>query len=573
MNTLGIPLQFNLLLFSFCVPGIGFWQTVLDDFEAASPARAGTPVSLISAKGRLLPYNDRGDRLPDFSQVGYRGGDEDVYPAWRDLPELRVDAEGADHADRIQAAIDRAATLPLNQDGYRALVLLSGDAFHLDQTVRMHSSGIVLAGLARDGGIPRLVFEPREQATAILIEGTGEPEMDMTRATALTVDYLPSGSPVLPVADAKEFQPGDQIIVRHAFNQKWIEALGMDRIPSKWVTGDDGVRRDATVQWTPQAYIYAFRRRVERIDENNLVLDIPLPMPLDAEFGQTTIAPCTYAGEISHVGVRDLEIVSVFDPAIRAPYPHDQEKFHHSDEQHGAWAIQVDKATGGWIHNITARHFVMGAVHLSWNSSRFTVSGCRCLQPVSRITGGRRYSFFISGQLNLVKNCSAAEGRHDFVLNRNVPGPNVFFNCHSKGAHSGSEPHHRMAFGALYDNVEVTGPAAYIGVFNRGDSGTGHGWAGAQIVLWNASSPLLIAQSPPIYQNFIFGVGSPVDLADPATVRYIQDRLTYINSQSGKAFTFDGQTPVIGDGHIESRQGAVSPPSLYQFQRAQRPPS
>ncbi len=534
-------------------------------------AESSPRVSLLSGTGELLPYSDRGDRLPDFSQVGYRAGDADYYPHWRELPEIRVYAEGEGDASRIQAAIDQAASLPLNEDGYRALVLLAGAEFRLEETVHLHSSGIVLAGLIEEGRLPRLVLEPIEGATAVWVQGDGLPEMDLTRATTLTVDYLPSGTSVLPVADASAFQPGDRIIVEHAFNARWVSALGMDRIPPRWRTDADGTRRDGTVQWDPATFVYPYRRIVEVVEENQLILDIPLPKPLIAEFGETTIAPYTYPGQIRNVGVRDLEIVSVFDRSVRSTLPRDESSFYFSDENHGAWGIQVSRAKQGWIHNITVRHFVRGAVHLTRHAARFTVSGCRSLEPVGRLTGGRRYSFYISGQLHLVKDCYSEEGRHDFVLNSRVAGPNVFLNSRAVNAFSSSEPHHRMAFGLLFDNIEVTGPIASIGVFNRGNSGTGHGWAGAQVVLWNTSSPVLIAQSPPLYENFLFGVGRPIDMTTEANREIIDSRLIFINRQSGRNFAFDGETPVLGDGHIESRHGPVTPPSLYAFQRARHP--
>jgi hypothetical protein len=84
-----------------------------------------------------------------------------------------------------------------------------------------------------------------------------------------------------------------------------------------------------------------------------------------------------------------------------------------------------------------------------------TVEDSTCLDPVSRISGSRRYPFTISGQLRLVQRCFARNGRHDFAQGSLSPGPNVFLDCASEKSHSDTGPHHRWAAGPLYDNVRV----------------------------------------------------------------------------------------------------------------------
>ncbi|MEM7314218.1 MAG: hypothetical protein AAF497_13805, partial [Planctomycetota bacterium] len=48
-----------------------------------------------------------------------------------------------------------------------------------------------------------------------------------------------------------------------------------------------------------------------------------------------------------------------------------------------------------------------------------------------------------------------------------------------------------------------------INIRNRGNFGTGHGWAGANMVVWNSSADSYIVQNPPTAQNWLVGsVGS-----------------------------------------------------------------
>ena len=64
-------------------------------------------------------------------------------------------------------------------------------------------------------------------------------------------------------------------------------------------------------------------------------------------------------------------------------------------------------------------------------------------------------------------------------------------------------PHHRWSVATLFDNVVVNGNA--INVQDRQDSGTGHGWAGAQKVLWNCEAESFVIQRPPTAQNYAIG--------------------------------------------------------------------
>jgi hypothetical protein len=55
----------------------------------------------------------------------------------------------------------------------------------------------------------------------------------------------------------------------------------------------------------------------------------------------------------------------------------------------------------------------------------------------------------------------------------------------------------------LFDNVAVSGNA--INVQNRWTSGTGHGWAGANVVVWNSQANSFIMQAPPTAKGWLVG--------------------------------------------------------------------
>ena len=65
--------------------------------------------------------DDQGNRIPDFSNCGYAGGDRAIpSPPVR----LIVGPSDGDDGARIQAGIDFVAQLPIDRSGFRGTVLL-----------------------------------------------------------------------------------------------------------------------------------------------------------------------------------------------------------------------------------------------------------------------------------------------------------------------------------------------------------------------------------------------------------------------------------------------------------------
>jgi len=204
----------------------------------------------------------------------------------------------------------------------------------------------------------------------------------------------------------------------------------------------------------------------------------------------------------------------------------------HNDEAHAWDAIRIAALADGWVRNVTAVHFGYSCVNILSSGIRITVQDSACLDPISRITGGRRYSFALDGQLCLVQRCYTRGGRHDYVMHSRARGPNVFLDCVADQTHSDSGPHHRWATGTLYDNIAC----GALNVQWRGRSGTGHGWAGANMVFWNCRTRSIDCQKPPTANNYNIGCTGSVG----------------------------------GNGYIASRGVPVKPRSLYFAQLAER---
>src|SRR5581483_968638 len=192
-----------------------------------------------------------------------------------------------------------------------------------------------------------------------------------------------------------------------------------------------------------------------------------------------------------------------FNPAVKeklgaAPYD--------ADENHAKDAIAFDNCKNCWARKIVATHFVNGVAKMERNSKWVTVEDSQALEPVSIITGGRRYPFNFMGQLSLVQRCFSDQERHAFVINgTHLFGPDVFLNCKSEHDHADSGPHQRWSTGTLFDNV-----SGVMHTQDRQDMGSGHGWAGANDVYWNCTGSITI-QQPPTAQNFAIGFVGKVD--------------------------------------------------------------
>src|SRR5206468_2288738 len=137
-----------------------------------------------------------------------------------------------------------------------------------------------------------------------------------------------------------------------------------------------------------------------------------------------------------------------------------------TDENHSWTFISIVNAQNVWVRNITAEHFASNAVAINDNTKWITVQDCSCLDPISQITGSRRYSFAI----------------------------------------------------------------------NRGNAGSGHGWAGANQVAWNCTATSMMIENPPTARNYAIGC----------------------------------ITKPQGDGVFESVNQTVTPRSLYLAQLADR---
>lgn len=410
--------------------------------------------------------DERGNIIPDFSRVGYHEQDKPI----PDMPVVKVvqAPKDGDAGTVIQNAIDEVSALMPDANGFRGAILLKKGTYNVSGKLFIKNSGIVLRGEGDDQNGTRIIAAGKGQRTLLNIEGDGNIKPTGEKIK-ITDDFVPTGAKSFHLASTASLKVGQRIILYRPSPQNWIHDLKMDQIQE----------RQGTKQWQPGEYDLHYERIVTGIKGNQIEIDNPVVMQLDAKYGGGAIYPYTFEGRIKEVGVENIRFESAYAS--------------DTDEDHGWIAVGLSKIENGWVRNVTSRYFGYACVSTEDGARNITVTDCKCLDAKSVITGGRRYSFNNTGQLNLFMNCHAEEGRHDYVTGARVCGPNVFYNCKAKNEHADIGPHHRWASGTLYDNIVTDGE---INVQDRQYMGSGHGWSGVTQVLWNCTAKAATVQKP-----------------------------------------------------------------------------
>ncbi|NMB50903.1 MAG: hypothetical protein GX999_01080, partial [Bacteroidales bacterium] len=380
--------------------------------------------------GKLVYVADSlGNKIPDFSNAGYKGGGlpipyvpnkETIWP----VP--------GDNSDNIQAAIDKVSALPPDAFGFRGAVLLKAGTYELEKPISIKVSGVVLRGEGMSeigtiliGKIPK---DRQAYGRGGLINVSGPTAIAPLEDTKqlITDNYVPVGACSFNVASAKAFKAGDKILVRRVGNQDWIKEIGEDSIAA------------GRNKWRP--FTITYDRVITEVKGNTIVIDAPIFTAVEARWGGGDIVK--YVDErIEQVGVENLRGISEYNPSVRQmTYGNmDRDKLnpkfqykgeeYFSDENHVSNFIVISNAKNVWIRNISALHFATSVIQSNAGSKWITVQDCESWEPVSQRWGGRRFIYQMNGQLCLVQRCFSQKGRHSFVLQGPEASGNVFFDC------------------------------------------------------------------------------------------------------------------------------------------------
>jgi hypothetical protein len=476
--------------------------------------------------GRLVyAHTEKGDHIPDFSYAGYEGGGV-ALPA---VPAKRTVApSGSDDTTAIQAAIDAVSALPL-VGGFRGAVELAPGTFRCEQTLTISASGVVLrgAGLGDHGTTIVMTGTPH-----LALHIAGQIARKYTGPTIpITDPYVPVGSSVLHVADASRFHPGDTIRIRKPVTPAWVHFMGMDDLerPGReehWVGGGrlDTLRRIAAVD-------------MNAAGGNTLTLEVPLMDSYDSQFfegSQAEVHKVELPGRIDHVGLEYLRIV--------AP----KRSIAFGDPSFDG--LVIDDTADSWVRSVAWEETTQG-VRVNNGSARITFLECDVTQRVPVTSHAKPTEFACNGTQILFDRCTGSGDRTlYFATEAREQGPVVVLHCRFRG-NGAVAPHQRWSTGLLVDNCEV--PGGSIEMMNRGEMGSGHGWAIGWAVVWNSSAHVLAMNTPP--GSMIWSIGNRGAETNPPFPSFDERHSTR-----------------LAPATIESSGKPVQPQSLYLAQLRER---
>ena len=432
-------------------------------------AQTSSLVSMGSNGNLIYTPDSRGNVIPDFSAVGFMNGEA---PTPTIGVVLTVNPIAGDNLANVQNAINQVAAMPVNASGYRGTILFTAGTYNISNTITISASGLVLRGEGFNGTGTNFIATKTAQHTLFNFLGTSGTSYisNSTTRKAITDPYVAIGKKQITVASGHIFARGDKVFVHRIPNDAWINLLGMNLLSNI---------DPLAVNWTASAYDMDSERKIDNINGNVITLDAPIMDIIDPVYSTGELVKFT-DNRINNCGIENMRISSTYASA--------------TDENHGWEGVAFDNIYNAWAKNLEVYYFGYSAVHINSNASFITVDSCKMLDAKSTIDGGRRYSFNVDGQRNLVQNCTTRSGRHDYVNGSRTCGPNVFYNSTATIQNSDIGPHHRWSTGILFDNLTGNGS---MNVQNRLVMGSGHGWAGGQIMFWNCNAARMVIQDPP----------------------------------------------------------------------------
>lgn len=496
-------------------------------------AQGQEPSSIVYEDGEsCLRYvmDENDNRIVDFSFAGYKNGEEEIPVVDVVLTLSPVDG---DNTTVIQAAIDSVSNRTPDANGIRGAILLEAGIYEIYGTLQITESGVILRGVGDDDDpanntiLEGIGNTPEERN---IIEAGGLGLADWTSQAAgtlspITSDFVPTGSRTVEVGTPELFNTGDEVVIYQRSTDAWLASI-------------DYGSTFTDAPWEPGEIDIFFKRTITDVNLGNgkVTLDVPIYDHLDKAYSFPQIYVLSETDIKTNIGIENLRIKILTNGVLT--------------EDHARNAIELRGVEDCWVSDVTGLHFIYAMVDMNV-ASRVTVRNCRGLAPHSLIEGARRYNFVAGTKTNniLFTNCVATEGRHSFVSNggSSVSGI-VWHNCTTDGDYSVSEGHRRWSQALLFDNITFTNPntTRLIGLYNRGNYGTGHGWSATSSVAWNVNMPnanTTVIQQPPGRQNYGIACKGTVTGEGPFSHPrgYIEDR---------------GSTPVIT--------------SLYETQLANR---
>ncbi len=506
-------------------------------------------------------YNSQGDKMGDFSHVGFYNGEFEI-PDSSNLPVAAVispsEDPNSDDTARIQQVIyDVYNNSP--DDSFKVIKLKAG-RYNINKNGLFMRPGIILSGEGQ--GPTGTVLYAKEPVVHTVIKAYGGAQEKISDNVSITDKYVKAGSKKFTVESGKgeTFKPGDTIHIHHHGTEEWSKAMGM------WgVTNYAGV----LTYWKDGRFNVDMNRTITEVSEDTITVDFPFFVPMENTYSVPYVYKTSEAAKWKHIGIENLRVESYYNGIP-------------TDNNHAENGIYLSGVTDSYIRDVSTKHFRMAGIWVDKSAGRVTVKNCSNLEPVSTFEGNRRYGFRTSGYQQLVAGCYSYAGQLDYNTTGNCQGPVVFNDCVSDTGFNPSENHGFFAQGTLFDGIyfisnQYRGCIQFINRGYWGDTES-HGWSAATSVAWNCLSPAIIGNKPPMtYENFIVGIFGWYDekFASEKKKHHVETAKQYYRTSEmmepvPENFREYENSPISGDCYIESPAAPVEPGSLYKAQLAER---
>ncbi|KAF9163771.1 hypothetical protein DFQ26_002146 [Actinomortierella ambigua] len=487
------------------------------------PFLQGDPTSALAYEA----YNHHGDRIMDFSMVGWNEGNSPL-PDARKIPVLEQlfpragaesDRDQGDDSVRIQEALDRAlkhvagAVTSETMEPLGAVVLERG-VYRLSHPLTIKGSGILFRGDPEGG--TRIVCQWPSSGYRYAIEINSFVRDEILKASRVPVvaQYTPVGSFSLSLDPeylaSAGYNVGDSVVVTRVGNKQWVHDVHMDYFPNE---GKKGRK-----PWTHMNILMYRTIRSLDVLTGIVQLDAPLPVAISREYGGGWMTKIGADRKIRAIGIQYLDMVFSSNIGRHTPDEMREKKgrgavdYRFSSELLFNYALRLNNVQHSYVTHITSAYF-HNVLSTGSSSHHLTMDSIVHSYPEEMFSG--QAAFMLSCQLSLVRNCLSQGSLHFFVEISRVPGPNVIHRVQAINAGRPDQPmladfepgtigpHEKFCTGILMDQVVTDGA---IKIENRGGKGTGQGFTGANSVIWNSRARQgIITHRAKGFQNFVIG--------------------------------------------------------------------
>ena len=472
------------------------------------------------------------NHVVDFSYAGYKGGLVDL----PNVPNVdTISPVAGDNTSHIQAALDSIGNLTPDGNGIRGALFLNPGQYDVSGSIYINKSGVVLRGSGRNSDplSNTILYSTTTSQIDFIILGSNASadswfDSTSTPHAKIVSEYLPAGTKWIELDDATGYGLGDHVIVFHPCDSLWLESVEYGET-------------DTDADWWPNDDLNITYKRVIAAKSGNFIkLDAPIYHEIDISTSKAYVYEHDDASNIlTDIGIEDLRVDNTYTSS--------------TDENHAWNHVCFYGVRDAWAHNLYLTHFAKSGI-ITRAANNVTIDNVRSRYPRSVVDGGKRYNLNVEKSSNniLFRECEATNGRHSFISNGCARASGIVFTrSESDKDYTSSEGHRWWSHGMLFDSLVFTDlntSGRVIGLYNRGNYGTSHGWGATNSVLWNVNvqDADILVQEPPIGQNYAFGC-------------------------TGGTGDVDGNGPFFNRrGYIEGTDSTAAIGSLHRTQLVQR---